>query len=189
MRATVRTCKHDALTPARTSLATDKLLRMTTAKRTLFTLGYEGLDLQSFIGLLHDAGVHTVLDVRELPLSRKKGFSKSAFSEALADCGIAYLHAPVLGCPKDVRVRYQADGDWDAYSKAFMAYLSTQTASVLELAKLAAATNICLVCFEADFTRCHRTYVAREARKLGAPVIKHLTAERAFPDLGFQAAA
>jgi uncharacterized protein (DUF488 family) len=189
MRATVHICKHDVTHTARTSLATDRLLRMATAKRTLFTLGYEGLDLQSFIGLLHDAGVHTVLDVRELPLSRKKGFSKLAFSEALADCGIAYLHAPVLGCPKDIRVRYQADGDWDAYSKAFMAYLSTQTASVLELAKLAAATNICLVCFEADFTRCHRTYVAREARKLGAPAIKHLTAERAFPDLGFQAAA
>lgn len=162
---------------------------MTTAVRNLFTLGYEGLDVGSFIAVLRKAGVSTVVDVRELPLSRKKGFSKTAFGQALADSSIAYLHAPVLGCPKAIRARYAADDDWNAYSKSFLAYLGAQTASVQEVAKLASTTAICLVCFEADFTRCHRTYVAREARKLGAPAITHLTSQTAFPDLGFQAAA
>ena len=43
---------------------------------TLFTLGYEGMTIESFIVRLQAAQVKTVVDVRELPLSRKKGFSE-----------------------------------------------------------------------------------------------------------------
>ena len=71
---------------------------------TLFTLGYEGLTLEAFIARLQVAQVKTVVDVRELPLSRKKGFSKSAFCAALSAPGIAYLHAPALGCQKWLRL-------------------------------------------------------------------------------------
>jgi uncharacterized protein (DUF488 family) len=67
---------------------------------TLFTLGYEGLTIEVFIARLQAAQVKTVVDVRELPLSRKKGFSKSAFCSVLSTHGIAYLHVPALGCPK-----------------------------------------------------------------------------------------
>ena len=58
-----------------------------------------------------------------------------------------------------------------------------------ELVKIAQATPACLVCFEADYSTCHRTYVARAARQLGGPTIMHLTAKTALPDLGFQQAA
>jgi len=61
--------------------------------------------------------VKTVVDVRELPLSRKKGFSKSAFCDALSAHGIAYLHA--LGCPKPIRNPYKADGNWQTYTRDF----------------------------------------------------------------------
>jgi uncharacterized protein (DUF488 family) len=158
-------------------------------KYKLFTLGYEGLDVSAFIAVLRKAGVQTVVDVRELPLSRKKGFSKTGFSTTLAEQGIAYLHAPQLGCPRDIRVRYQEDSDWGAYTKAFLAYLKTQEAAISELSKISSATSACLVCFEADFTRCHRTYVAREALKHGAPLVVHLTAKTEFPDLSLRTAA
>jgi uncharacterized protein (DUF488 family) len=162
---------------------------MSAAKRQLFTLGYEGLELQSFIDVLRKSGVKTVVDVRELPLSRKKGYSKTAFSQTLGEHGIAYLHAPQLGCPKRIRQQYQADGDWGAYTKAFLAYLKTQADPVRELVKVVSATTACLVCFEADFSMCHRTYVARQAHLLGAPSVVHLTAKTSFPDLGRRAAA
>ena len=60
---------------------------------TLFTFGYDGLTIEAFITRLQTAQVKTAVDVRELPLSRKKGFSKSAFCAALSTHGIAYLHA------------------------------------------------------------------------------------------------
>ena len=87
---------------------------------TLFTLGYEGLGIDAFIARLQAAQVKTVVDVRELPLSRKKGFLKSAFCAALSAHGMAYLHAPVLGCPKFIRNQYKADGNWQIYMRDFL---------------------------------------------------------------------
>jgi len=37
----------------------------------LFTVGYEGVGFRAFIKTLHNAGVKLVVDVRELPLSRR----------------------------------------------------------------------------------------------------------------------
>ena len=155
----------------------------------LYTLGYEGFDIDSFVRRVKVSGIKTVVDVRELPLSRKKGFSKSSFRDALSAAGIAYFHVPALGCPKPIRDQFKADGDWAVYTKAFLAYISTQEATVQELVKLSRATSACLVCFEADYTACHRTYVARAARKLGGPSVMHLTAKTALPDGGLRAVA
>lgn len=155
----------------------------------LYTLGYEGFDIDAFVKRAKAAGVRTIVDVRELPLSRKKGFSKLSFREALSAVGIAYFHVPALGCPKPVRDRFKLDGDWTAYTKAFLAYIATQEATVRELVKVSKATAACLVCFEADYTMCHRTFVARAARKLGGPPVMHLTARTALPDGGLRAVA
>lgn len=155
----------------------------------LYTFGYEGLTIETFVLRLQAAGVTTVVDVRELPLSRKKGFSKSSFRTALSGAGIAYAHMPALGCPKSIRDGYKADGSWASYTKLFLAYLDTQAPTVHELVKIANATNACLVCFEADFTMCHRTYVARAARVMGGPAVQHLTAQKVLPDLGLQLVA
>lgn len=155
----------------------------------LFTFGYEGLDIAAFLARLREAQIRMIVDVRELPLSRKKGFSKTALREHLAAAGIGYVHLPVLGCPKSIRDKYRADGDWTRYTREFLAYLQTQDASVRELVRQARATSACLVCFEADYSMCHRTYVARAAQRLGAPVVKHLTAKTIVLDQPLQAAA
>lgn len=159
------------------------------ASKHLFTLGYEGLTVEQFVARARAAGVHLVVDVRELPLSRKRGFSKTALRQALANASVAYAHMPALGCPKKIRDRYRADGDWSAYTRAYLRHLKSQNATVGELARITKATPSCLVCFEADFAMCHRTYVARAAHDAGAPPIVHLSATAAVADLGFQAAA
>lgn len=156
---------------------------------TLCTFGYEGLELSDFIARLRAAGVHAVVDVRELPLSRKRGFSKRAFAEALADAGIAYRHVPALGCPKPIRHRYRDDNDWSHYAKAFSSYLRQQTEAVAALAKSAWKTKECLVCFEADYAVCHRSIVARAVVACGGPAVVHLTATAAIPDARLRAAA
>ena len=69
----------------------------------LFTLGHEGLTIEAFIARLQVAQVKTAVDVQGLPLSSKKGFSKSAFCAALSAHGIAHLHASALGSPKHNR--------------------------------------------------------------------------------------
>lgn len=155
----------------------------------LFTFGYEGMSIDAFIARLQSSGVQTVLDVRELPLSRKSGFSKRAFADALRQVEIVYAHLPALGCPKPIRNQYKADGDWSNYTKAFNAYLVTQSIVVAELAQIANKTTACLVCFEADFNFCHRSIVARAAALAGAPRVVHLTAKRAIPEVALRAVA
>ncbi|MDP4301848.1 DUF488 domain-containing protein [Leptothrix discophora] len=152
------------------------------ASTALYTFGYEGLTIEAFIERLQQARVQLIVDVRELPLSRKKGYSKTAFRAALAAAGIDYQHRPALGCPKPVRDRYKADGDWQAYTHSFLAYLSTQAPEIDALSRTALARQACLVCFEADFGFCHRTYVARAAHASGAPVVRHLTARTVLAD-------
>jgi uncharacterized protein (DUF488 family) len=153
------------------------------AKIEMFTFGYEGLAIDDFIQRLRDARIQLILDVRELPLSRKKGFSKTAFREKLTQAGIGYQHLPTLGCPKPIRDQYRADSDWAAYTRSFLTYLTTVQSEVRSLALQAREQRACLVCYEADYQACHRTYVARAARQMGGPAVQHLTAKTMTPDL------
>jgi uncharacterized protein (DUF488 family) len=142
----------------------------------LFTFGYEGLAIDGFIARLKKAGVTVVVDVRELPLSRKKGFSKRAFAAALHDAGIAYTHLSIFGCPRPIRNQYRIDGNWKRYERAFTSYLATQASAVAGLAKFSKTAKACLVCFEADFNFCHRSLVARATATAGGASVVHLTA-------------
>jgi uncharacterized protein (DUF488 family) len=145
-------------------------------EKTLFTIGYEGLSQKEFIATLAAAKVRIVFDVRELPLSRKPGFSKRGLADALGRSAIDYVHMPALGCPKPIRRRSKAGGSWAAYIKAFKIHLARQRPALTDLAHRANETSACLVCFEADFRRCHRTAVAEAAAGMTGLRIVHLAA-------------
>ena len=86
---------------------------------SIFTIGYEGLNIDNFLALLRSGCVETVVDIRELPLSRKRGFSKNGLRDMLNANGFAYRHMSELGCPKPIRDQYRQDGDWQRYKKDF----------------------------------------------------------------------
>lgn len=141
---------------------------------TLFTIGYEGLDLAAFTALLARHGVDTVVDVRQLPLSRKPGFSKQALRHELELAGFAYTHIGALGCPKAVRDGYRQDHDWARYTVGFMQHLDRQQPAIAELAARAKTTSCALLCYEADFNFCHRAMVAEAVRRLSGTAVKHI---------------
>ena len=84
---------------------------------SVFTVGYEGLDIDTFVELLAKHNIDTVVDISELPLSRKCGFSKKALGSALLLHGHEYVHMAALGCPKPVRNEYRDDGTGSATPK------------------------------------------------------------------------
>jgi uncharacterized protein (DUF488 family) len=143
----------------------------------IFTVGYEGLDPKRFFALLARCGVEMIVDVRELPVSRKPGFSKGPLSGLCDGHEIEYEHFPELGCPRHIRHEYRDDGDWASYTVQFKAYLKTQVEALAKVAELSRKRRICLLCFEADFNFCHRTYVAQALAPLvgGKMRISHLT--------------
>lgn len=140
----------------------------------IFTIGYEGMDIREFISRLAEHDVETVVDVRELPLSRKPGFSKTALSTALREAGLEYVHMVELGCPKSVRNGYRDDGDWPRYVKGFGKHLKEKEEAIATLAELSTSSRCVLLCFEADFNFCHRSMVADALREHCGAAIEHI---------------
>ena len=155
----------------------------------IYTVGYEGLGLEDFLRQLRRAGVKVVVDVRDVPLSRKRGFSKTALAEALRAAGMEYLHVRSLGCPKSIRDQYRADRDWKAYTAAFLKHLRQQGKAVSELAGLCEERAAALLCYEADAGFCHRTYVARAVAAMSGSSVLHIGAAGVTPDRAIPAAA
>ena len=154
----------------------------------IYTASYEGRSLDAFLAALRESGVQLVADVREAPISRKPGFSKTALASALEQAGISYCHIRALGCPKPVRDAYREDGDWAGYTKAFLKHLNQQQPAIKDLVALVTKTPTALLCYEADFNRCHRTYVARAVAKKSGFMVSHITASGLVEDAAENAA-
>jgi uncharacterized protein (DUF488 family) len=132
---------------------------------TLFTIGYEKNEPPAFLKLLKKHRVEMVVDVRDLPLSRKKGFSKNHLEAFLKESGIEYHHAKALGAPKELRHQLIATGMWHDYVKGFNLVLAQRGAEIDELIARSQEKRICLLCFERDPAVCHRSLIAKEVEK------------------------
>lgn len=141
---------------------------------TIYTIGYEGIDIEQFFTLLREHNIETVVDVRELPLSRKPGFSKKILATALNLNGFEYTHLADLGCPKPIRDRYRFDANWRRYKEGFLKYLNTQADAIEDLAMMATSSNCALLCFEADFNFCHRSMVADAVKRRNGMRVSHI---------------
>jgi uncharacterized protein (DUF488 family) len=142
---------------------------------SLFTIGYQRSTPSDFIERLCAAGVERVVDVRELPLSRRPGFSKSQLAAALTSAGIEYEHVRALGNPKANRERWRS-GDTRGGAVAFRRHLDGEARA--ELGELAAAVQketICLLCVEESHLDCHRSLIAGAiAERLPRVAVVHL---------------
>ncbi|MBT8152626.1 DUF488 domain-containing protein [Epibacterium ulvae] len=145
----------------------------------LFTIGYEGSTVEDLVSTLIALNVEVLADVRELPLSRKKGLSKNKLAERLAEVGIEYRHYKALGDPKPGREAAKK-GDFQQFEKIYLNHLGTQEAQeeLKKLLKVANARKTCMMCFERSATHCHRSYIADEASRNGFEVY-NLVADRA----------
>ncbi len=139
----------------------------------LYTIGYEEASIEDFVSTLKAAGVTTLLDIREIPLSRKKGFSKRALAEAVEGAGITYRHERGLGSPKPIRQKLHSDGDYKRFFASFTDYLKSQ-APLLKALSVELEGKVALMCFERDPATCHRSVVARQLDALTGLKTKHL---------------
>jgi uncharacterized protein (DUF488 family) len=135
---------------------------------TIWTTGYEQHRTpEDLVSALQAAGVTRLLDVRELPLSRRRGFSKTKLSEALAAGGIRYEHEKALGNPKHLRDLYKS-GDVAAGEAGYRKRITTDYAwAVDQLADSIAqdAPATAMLCWEADHAACHRSVIVDELRR------------------------
>jgi len=140
--------------------------------KKIITIGYEAADFDDFLNTLDVLDVTVLLDIRELPISRRPGFAKTALRKGLAGVGIDYRHEPRLGSPKVIRHRLRDDGDYKRFFRDFERYLNQQE-DLLDTLTSELTGTIALLCYERDHTTCHRLSVANALGKLTGLTPKH----------------
>jgi uncharacterized protein (DUF488 family) len=138
----------------------------------LYTLGYQGLDVCTYVRTLQGAGVGVVVDVRETPWSYKRSFCKSALSLELSKAGIEYIHVRSAGNPKENR---RTAPTREECLKRYRKHLRSNPEAVtdlMEVIKLAAKQkkSTCLTCYEKEPHECHRSILATALHKSSADV-------------------
>ncbi len=144
---------------------------------TVFTIGYEERTIDEFLGRLKKHGITTLIDVREIPYSRKRDFSKSRLSEHLQYAGVKYIHVGKLGSPKPLREKLYKDKNYDSFFEGYRTYLETLNGDMKELYEKVIADNIsCFMCMERDPLKCHRIVVAKKMKEIdgNGMVITHI---------------
>ncbi len=140
------------------------------AKR-LFTIGYERASLPQLVAALQVAKVKMLIDVRELPNSRRAGFSKCILAATLDEAGIGYTPLKALGTPKAGREANKARR-WDEFWKIVDGALARPEAlmALEQAAEIAGQQTACLLCLEHDHSVCHRDRVAEALAARGFKV-------------------
>ena len=124
---------------------------------SLFTIGYEKRELDELVAVLRAARVDRVIDVRELPLSRRRGFSKTPLSAALAGAGIEYMHLRRAGNP------FRADkADIARCLASYRQHLQRSPAVIEEVLEAARGHRAALLCVEREPACCHRSVLVAE---------------------------
>ena len=141
--------------------------QMTKQTVTLFTVGYEGRNIDSYIELLLGENVRVLCDVRKNPISRKYGFSKKRLQVICEEAGIEYIHLPSLGIDSRHRQNLNSDGD---YQKLFRFYknkiLKHETESIKAINDLLhSKKRVAITCFEKEPAMCHRGCIADSLRR------------------------
>lgn len=153
----------------------DDLFRQSKLSPGLWSAGYEGRDIESFVDALLDAQIDVVADVRLTPISRKRGFSKTRLDHALGEAGIEYTHLRGLGNPKDNRAPFW-EGRISEGRARFRSLLRSDAArSDLDaLAECAERSRVAVLCFEKDEQRCHRQVVLETLRQRSSLTVTDL---------------
>jgi hypothetical protein len=134
-------------------------------EQILFTIGYEGISVEHYLNTLIKNDVQVLCDVRNNPLSRKFGFSKSNLQKHLGNIGIEYIHLPELGIKSEKRNNLNSDEDYQNLFKEYKSSLPNCRDSLEKLyLLLETKSRIALTCFEHEASHCHR-HVIRDYLK------------------------
>ncbi len=130
---------------------------------TLYTAGYERLDLATFVARVKKHKIDILIDTRAITFSRKPGFSKKYLSEAVRAIGTDYWHLDALGNPKPGRDAAKR-GDTAEFHRIYLARLREPEAKVsieyIRKMVIQRGKKVCLMCYERDPATCHRSLVA-----------------------------
>lgn len=132
----------------------------------LYTIGYEGISLETYINKLILNDVRVLCDVRKNSFSMKYGFSKKQLQNACEGVGIKFYHIPEVGIQSEKRKKLSCQADYDLlfedYKETVLAKEKQKQVEILEL--LQQEQRIALTCFEKNIHQCHRKHLANSIK-------------------------
>lgn len=132
----------------------------------IYSVGYEGLEVETLVDHLVSSKVSLVIDVRLTPQSRRRGFSRKSLSAELQDAGIDYRHEPDLGNPRDNRDSFRR-GDGEDGRRRMRDILDNGSGpALLRLIEDARGTRVAVLCVERELHRCHRHVITEMVREI-----------------------
>lgn len=147
------------------------------ASRGLYTIGYEGFSIDSFMQQLISNNIKCLVDVRKIAFSMRREFCKTNLQEALHEAGIKYIRMPEVGIPSKNRKELLPLGKKDElfawYQDTILPQCASQASSI---ADLVSKENIALMCYEKESKDCHRSLFAAYCKEQqpSIPVVIHL---------------
>ena len=151
---------------------------------TLWTIGHSTRPWDVFVGMLREAGIAVVADVRRFAGSRRHPqFSGTAMAAALPVEGIAYLPLPALGGRRPPR----PDSPNTAWrNTSFRGYADHMGSAEYRdaralLADTALSHRTAVMCAEAMWWQCHRGLIADDFKASGWEVLHLLAPGRSEP--------
>lgn len=141
----------------------------------LFTIGYEGRDIDSFLNILIHNQIDILIDVRKNPFSMNFSFTRSKLENYLGKVDIQYTHIPKLGIDGESRKNLATRRDYQMLFKRYEATtLKEHSEEVKRIIGLSEDHRAALLCFEADVNLCHRGIIAREIERQQDLGVTHL---------------
>ena len=135
--------------------------RIKNSPRGLYTIGYEGKSIDSFLQHLILRNIKTLIDVRKNPLSRRREFCKNNLIVALKEVGIEYVSLKEVGIPSTNRKDLLPQGKRaELFSWYRETILPDCFLSAERVANIIGENNAVLMCYEHEPTECHRTIFA-----------------------------
>jgi uncharacterized protein (DUF488 family) len=145
----------------------------------LYTIGHGTRSVDEIAGLLRQAGVQTLIDVRRYPTGKRQPhLSRTRLETDLPERGIGYeWWGESLGGRRSIDPEFAARSRWRSRSfAAYSAYMSTpefRSALARLEERSVAGEAIALMCAEVVWWRCHRRLIA-DALTADAIEVEHI---------------
>lgn len=134
----------------------------------LFTIGYEGISLETYLNRLIKNNIKLLCDIRKNSFSMKYGFSKKQLMNACENLDIQFVHIPQLGIVSEKRKKLQTQKDYEnlfnEYEKTILIENHSFLLKIPDI--ISKFGRIALTCFEKDACMCHRGRVVKRLKAL-----------------------
>ncbi|MEK6888073.1 MAG: DUF488 domain-containing protein [Candidatus Aenigmatarchaeota archaeon] len=142
-------------------------------KHKVYSIGYQGRNIDQFIDTLKENKIKVLIDTRNSGLSRKPNFSRQTLKNKIEKNGIRFISVPDAGAPKELRNYLKDSGNIEIFFKMYKKHI-IKTKAFEKLSSHINGERTCLMCFERNPYECHRLILSEMIHQNMDTEVRHL---------------